>query len=214
MFLLFYQICKASFCTFHDVIIARYEDCVKGKCIQNEALLFVEIAQNEDYSYKAIDSSFILCYSKKKGVNQLNIENLKQARKASGMTQKEVADKIGVGQSTYKNYECGFREPNGDTMVQLANLFGVTTDYLLGREVASAEELNPILQLTQAEMEQQLLEAYFSLPQKLRDDFIKGMADELERRKTIQPKRHTHEATIGELQDAAAAEAEAKKDAG
>ena len=70
----------------------------------------------------------------------MNTENLKTARKKSGKTQKEVADSLGVGQSTYKNYECGLREPNGDTIVALANLFGVTTDYLLGRQPAETLE--------------------------------------------------------------------------
>ena len=69
----------------------------------------------------------------------MNTENLKAARKKSGKTQKEIADSLGVGQSTYKNYECGLREPNGDTIVALANLFGVTTDYLLGRS-----DVNPM----------------------------------------------------------------------
>ena len=70
----------------------------------------------------------------------MNTENLKTARKKSGKTQKDVADSLGVGQSTYKNYECGLREPNGDTIVALANLFGVTTDYLLGRQPAETLE--------------------------------------------------------------------------
>ena len=70
----------------------------------------------------------------------MNTENLKTARKKSGKTQKEVADSLGVGQSTYKNYECGLREPNGDTIVALANLFGVTTDYLLGRRPSETLE--------------------------------------------------------------------------
>lgn len=70
----------------------------------------------------------------------MNTENLKAARKKSGKTQKEVADSLGVGQSTYKNYECGLREPNGDTIVALANLFGVSTDYLLGRPDAKPPE--------------------------------------------------------------------------
>ena len=69
----------------------------------------------------------------------MNTENLKAARKKSGKTQKEIADSLGVGQSTYKNYECGLREPNGDTIVALADLFGVTTDYLLGRS-----DVNPM----------------------------------------------------------------------
>lgn len=70
----------------------------------------------------------------------MNTENLKTARKKSGKTQKEIADSLGVGQSTYKNYECGLREPNGDMIVALANLFDVTTDYLLGRPDAKPLE--------------------------------------------------------------------------
>lgn len=101
----------------------------------------------------------------------MNIENLKQARKLSGMTQKEVADKIGVGQSTYKNYECGFREPNGDTIVQLANLFGVTTDYLLGREEPTKPP-DPLAQLNLSPQEHAIVSAYIALPPKERTEFV------------------------------------------
>ena len=64
----------------------------------------------------------------------MDTANLKQARRKRTLTQKEVADKIGVGQSTYKNYECGLREPNNELLCKIANLFNVTTDYLLGRD--------------------------------------------------------------------------------
>ena len=62
----------------------------------------------------------------------MNTDNLKAARKKSGKTQKEVAEGIGIGQGTYKNYETGAREPNGETLVAIANYFDVSTDYLLG----------------------------------------------------------------------------------
>ena len=71
----------------------------------------------------------------------MNIINLRQARKSAGLTQQQAADAIGVVQSAYKNYEQGNREPKGDILVKLADLFGVTTDYLLGR---NTEELNNI----------------------------------------------------------------------
>ncbi len=95
----------------------------------------------------------------------MNVEHLKLARKQSGMTQKEVADNIGVGQSTYKNYECGIREPNGDTIVELANLFNVTTDYLLGREPAP----DPFADLNLSkESEEDVINKYMSLPPEIR----------------------------------------------
>lgn len=37
----------------------------------------------------------------------MNTDNLKAIRKKSGKTQKEVAEGIGIGQGTYKNYETG-----------------------------------------------------------------------------------------------------------
>ena len=65
----------------------------------------------------------------------MNTNNLKAVRKKSGKTQKEVAEGIGIGQGTYKNYETGAREPNGETLVAIANYFDVSTDYLLGRQM-------------------------------------------------------------------------------
>ena len=63
----------------------------------------------------------------------MNVENLKSARKGKGMTQKDVSTKLNISPNTYKNYEQGLREPNGDTIVALATLFDVSTDYLLGK---------------------------------------------------------------------------------
>lgn len=105
----------------------------------------------------------------------MNTENLKTARKKSGKTQKEVADSLGVGQSTYKNYECGLREPNGDTIVALANLFGVTTDYLLGRQPAETLEdtikrLAKQYQMTDAQTG--IVAAYFYMNEENREKFL------------------------------------------
>lgn len=102
----------------------------------------------------------------------MNADNLKAARKKSGKTQKEIADIIGVGQSTYKNYECGIREPNGDTIVALANIFNVTTDYLLGRPGAAPPE-NPIDQIpTVDEMERDLFREWLTLDKSARTAFL------------------------------------------
>ena len=67
----------------------------------------------------------------------MNIENLKKARESKGYTQAQAAEAIGVSDGTYKNYEQGKREPNGDKMVAIAIAFGTTTDYLLGRPDAT-----------------------------------------------------------------------------
>lgn len=58
-------------------------------------------------------------------------ENLKD--KDSKWTQKYVADKIGVARVTYTAYENGTKMPPLDIVNSIADLFGVTSDYLLGR---------------------------------------------------------------------------------
>ena len=59
---------------------------------------------------------------------------LKELREAKGYkSQKKFADAFGVAQPTVANWETGKREPNHATTERLAEFFGVTVDYLLGR---------------------------------------------------------------------------------
>jgi transcriptional regulator with XRE-family HTH domain len=60
-------------------------------------------------------------------------DRLENRRNIIGLTQEEVANKIGVARSTYGNYESGKREPDFKTTQKIADLFEVTVDYLLGR---------------------------------------------------------------------------------
>lgn len=59
-------------------------------------------------------------------------ENLRTARERKGMTQKEVADAIGVAKSTYSLYESGNRGLNVMLIKKLANVLKVSADELLG----------------------------------------------------------------------------------
>ena len=59
-------------------------------------------------------------------------ENLRAARERKNMTQKDVADNIGVAKSTYSLYESGNREPNVQTIKKLADLLNVSAADLLG----------------------------------------------------------------------------------
>ncbi|MCL2461371.1 MAG: helix-turn-helix domain-containing protein [Defluviitaleaceae bacterium] len=60
-------------------------------------------------------------------------ERLKECRKSKGVTQKNVAEFLGINATSYQKYELSTREPNIETLGRLADYFGVTTDYLLGR---------------------------------------------------------------------------------
>lgn len=61
-------------------------------------------------------------------------EKLKALRQEAGLTQKQLADKLGVTKSTVSYYEAAFRFPSTDVIVNLAEVFHITTDYLLGLE--------------------------------------------------------------------------------
>lgn len=61
---------------------------------------------------------------------------LKKLRKNNKMTQKELADKIGVARTTLANYEQGTRFPDKETLLLIADFFNVSLDYLVGRTPA------------------------------------------------------------------------------
>ena len=58
-------------------------------------------------------------------------ERLKNERKSHKLTQQYVADKIGVSVRAYQQYEQGLYEPNIEKLIILADLFGVTVDFLI-----------------------------------------------------------------------------------
>jgi repressor LexA len=59
---------------------------------------------------------------------------LKSLRKEFNMTQVELAKALNVAQNTVCNWENGKRSLDDSTMQQIADYFGVSVDYLLGRE--------------------------------------------------------------------------------
>lgn len=59
-------------------------------------------------------------------------ERIRELRKRFGWTQKELAKRINVSQQTVGSWEVGRAEPSSETLTRLAELFEVTTDYLLG----------------------------------------------------------------------------------
>ena len=67
---------------------------------------------------------------------------LRKYRIATGLSQKELAGKLFVSQQAVARWETDKATPNPETVVKLAEIFGVTTDELLGKEVNSEEENN------------------------------------------------------------------------
>lgn len=56
-----------------------------------------------------------------------------ELRQDSGMNQKNLADVLKVSVATISHYESGKSYPDLDTLIRIANYFGVSVDYLLGR---------------------------------------------------------------------------------
>ncbi|MBS5180860.1 MAG: helix-turn-helix transcriptional regulator [Streptococcus salivarius] len=61
-------------------------------------------------------------------------DNIKKARLKSGLTQVQVAERLGVSQAQYARWENGGRNPKDDTLEKMAEIFGVGTDTLKGRD--------------------------------------------------------------------------------
>ncbi len=60
-------------------------------------------------------------------------DRLKQLREEHGMDREQLAARLGMSYSTVAKYEAGTRFPDQQTLLKLAEIFNVSTDYLLGR---------------------------------------------------------------------------------
>lgn len=67
-------------------------------------------------------------------MNDIFVERLIELRKEGNMCQCDLAKAIGTTQAAVSLWERGERTPDIDTLLKLANVFNVSTDYLLGRE--------------------------------------------------------------------------------
>ena len=83
---------------------------------------------------------------------------LKTLRLRKNMTQAQLANKLGLTKSVISAYETGLRLPQYDSLIHIARIYNVSTDYLLGIEKKqeidlsglSQEETNALLNLINA----------------------------------------------------------------
>ena len=62
----------------------------------------------------------------------MKFENIRNLRIDRGYTQKQVGEYLGISQNTYSQYEIGVLNYPVDVIIKLAQLYAVSTDYLLG----------------------------------------------------------------------------------
>lgn len=59
-------------------------------------------------------------------------KKLKQLRELQKLSQTDLANQLGVSKSVVSSYENSIHYPPYDVLLQLARIFGVSTDFLLG----------------------------------------------------------------------------------
>ena len=62
------------------------------------------------------------------------MKRIKELRKKNALTMKRLGEIINVSEAAVSQYENGKRQPDYETLRKIADYFGVSTDYLLGRE--------------------------------------------------------------------------------
>lgn len=63
----------------------------------------------------------------------LKFENIRNLRIDNNYTQQQIADYLNIKQNTYSQYETGALNYPVDVLMKLADFYGVSVDYLLGR---------------------------------------------------------------------------------
>lgn len=64
-------------------------------------------------------------------MDKLFCKNLKEARRSCSLTQKQVAEKLGVVESCYANWEQGRTEPGIEMLRKLGSVFGISIEDLI-----------------------------------------------------------------------------------
>ena len=71
------------------------------------------------------------------------MNNLKTLRERFQKTQAEIADILGITRAAYTNIENGKRQIDNNNLLQLANYFNVSADYILGRDNVEPQNEKP-----------------------------------------------------------------------
>ncbi|UUV13626.1 XRE family transcriptional regulator [Clostridioides difficile] len=114
-----------------------------------------------DYLIGRYDNKASSISSKTSCNNTLFQKRLKELRAEKNMTQEDVANKLNLTKSAYGYYEQGKTVPDAYMLSSLAEIFNVTTDYLLGRSIVkndidtvAAHRVNPHKDLPEEAQEQ------------------------------------------------------------
>jgi len=66
------------------------------------------------------------------GLSMIVGERLRELRKVHGLSRRELAEHVQIGEANVQRYEDGKSDAGSEIVVKIARYFGVSTDYLLG----------------------------------------------------------------------------------
>ena len=119
-------------------------------------------------------------------IDMVNInENIRFLRKQKGLTQEQFAEKVGINRSVVGAYEEGRASPPLETLLKMAELFQITADDFISKNLSKGEEASPIgaggnspkfkvLSITVDKDDNENIEL---VPQKASAGYLNGFAD-------------------------------------
>lgn len=81
-------------------------------------------------------------------------------RKAKGISMRQCANELGIPYTTYVSYEKNERDPKSEQLIELADYFNVSIDYLLGRTKEQKVNKEVANNLVLTKHEEQVLTSY------------------------------------------------------
>lgn len=141
----------------------------------------------------------------------MDIKNmLISIRESKGYSKRTVSEMTGIPYTTYIKYESGERKDvSMQALCKLADFYGVTTDYLLGRKPA----INPLEVLDKMSGKKDTLdtvEMYMQLPENVQQAIIDFMVQVMESCKSEEPKKQRYVERLGDIEDEQEQERQAK----
>ena len=106
-------------------------------------------------------------------INMFNANKLSYLRKKEKMSQEQLANKLNISPSTVGMYETAKRQPDNEMVTKIANLFNVSTDYLLDndlKDVNVSEDNKKLVQSLADGLTNPLNKALYSKASELKND--------------------------------------------
>lgn len=109
-------------------------------------------------------------------------ERLRLLRKQRNLSQQQLAEKLGISNSTISMYERGEREPDFEMLELIGDYFNVDVNYLLGKEQGSTYYLDPeVAELAKALFERPEMRVLFDASRNATTEDVQMAAELLDR---------------------------------